>query len=105
MDLRYSQLKFIMIFAVFVVTLMLLLSFGFIGRELTYYYELTSEAGKEDLPKTFIGSIGGIMAWNVFMLFFFPLVVYSSFNWSKKMNLVAWIIFLISNNYRLKKII
>ena len=82
MDLRYSHLKFIMMFGIFIMTVIILLSFGFIGRELTYFYELTTKDANQEIPSSFVGSINSIMAWNVFMLLFFPVAVYSSFNHS-----------------------
>ena len=87
MGLSLDNYKKIMIFIVFTLTLMILLSFGFVGRELTYYYELSSKAAKELIANTYYGSINGIMAWNVFYLIFQPIAIYSMFNWSQKWNL------------------
>ena len=77
---------------------MTLFSMGFIGKEILFFRELRSENDKQyliDNHSKYVDSINVIMAWNVFIILFLPLIIWSTYSAGKTCNVVALILYII----------
>ena len=83
-------------FILFTIVLMILISCGFIGRELTYFWQLNTGPQRGNMSHqftTYVDSIQSIMAWNVLNLLALPIYTWTAYNHSSLCHKIFLVLF------------